>query len=466
MRHEVKNGLLSAIGIADAIHEKNHGAPCDRAAARTEEEIERWVGELQTTLTDTLNSVLSEAMARDLVHDTYTPRPELVDVIGLLRHVGLSRNHLRFETHPATLPHVLLDPQLLHCVHRNAISNACKYGEPDGEVLTRVLLRPLVVVVKAAAAALPPPQNPPHPPPPPDKDEDDSRPRFGAYELTLEVVNKPGPKHAELLQVTQQAAQAKVFSQGSRMHPVQAGTTSDPTVSVYSVSSGDGGWIMSKCARAMGGDCDIHFNSAGTTFTMRCPTKRPVKSLPTSVIRPISREEPAAATAKEASEEAFQFPKGCWGIAIDDSKIQRKILAKLLGFAGIADDRVSVVGGTADEIHDFGAMVARHCRAHPDDYHLVIVDENLDYELENGCRSTVSGSLAIAELRQTLIAEKLEGKLLAIVRSANDSSADVAFYRKRAHGSLAKIPLKREMVLKTLAPIWFDRFNSTPTQAP
>ena len=456
-RHEVKNGLLSGIGIVDAIGELRDE---EVAASAPESQplvlMKQCIDELAATLTTTLNSVLSETMARDLVHDTYAPVPELVDVLGLLelthRRRNQQSNQFRFETWPAPLPPVVLDPQLLHCLHRNATSNACKYGDPTGEIVTKLTLRKLE-------------NNEPTMVPTRD-DEDISQPKYAAYELTLEVVNKPGPKHAELLQVTQQAAQAKVFSQGSRMHPVQAGTTSDPTVSVYSVSSGDGGWIMSKCARAMGGDCDIHFNSAGTTFTMRCPTKRPVKSLPTSVIRPISREEPAAATAKEASEEAFQFPKGCWGIAIDDSKIQRKILAKLLGFAGIADDRVSVVGGTADEIHDFGAMVARHCRAHPDDYHLVIVDENLDYELENGCRSTVSGSLAIAELRQTLIAEKLEGKLLAIVRSANDSSADVAFYRKRAHGSLAKIPLKREMVLKTLAPIWFDRFNSTPTQAP
>ena len=102
-------------------------------------------------------------------------------------------------------------------------------------------------------------------------------------------------------------------------------------------------------------------------------------------------------------------------------------------------------------------------RAHPDDYHLVIVDENLDIQLDNGARVTVSGSLAIVELRRTLSAEHLEGKLLAIVRSANDSSADVAFYRDRAHGSLAKMPLKQDMVLKTLAPLWLDRFHPTHT---
>ena len=85
----------------------------------------------------------------------------------------------------------------------------------------------------------------------------------------------------------------------------------------------------------MGGHCEIQFNSAGTTFTMRCPTTRPLES-PWSAHRSLDDEAPAA-TAPEEREEAFEMPAGCWGICIDDSKIQHTLLAKLLGFAGITD---------------------------------------------------------------------------------------------------------------------------------
>ena len=364
-----------------------------------------------------------------------TPCPKLVDVFGLLKHiVGQRGNHFRFETWPATLLPVVLDPQLLHCVYRNAISNACKYGQLNGQVVTTLTLRPLTTKGDAHAAAA------------------DSDSRFAALELTLEVFNAPGPKHSMLLATSRQLVQDKVFAQGSRLHLDLMGTSTTGTVSsvstdrtVSSVSSGDGGWIMRKCARALGGNCDIDFGLAGTTFVMHCPTKRPLDLSPTSTIR----------------EEVFELPRGCWGIAIDDSKMQRKVLAKLLAFAGVADDRISVVGGSADEIRGFAAMVALHVRKHTEDFHLVIVDENLDIQ-QDGSRLVVSGSQTIVELRRMLSAEGLEGKLLAIVRSASDSSAEVAVFRGRAHGFIAKLPLRRDTVLRTLAPIWLDRFP-TPT---
>ena len=151
------------------------------------------------------------------------------------------------------------------------------------------------------------------------------------------------------------------------------------------------------------------------------------------------------------------------GIAIDDSKMQRKVLAKILAFTGIADERISVVGSTADDIRDFEAMVARHVREHPDDHHLVIVDEILDIQQECGGHLVVSGSQTIAALRRTLSAEDLEGKLLAIVRSASDSAVDVAVFRDRAHGFIEKSSLRRDKILETLAPIWLARFPRAPT---
>jgi len=40
--------------------------------------------------------------------------------------------------------------------------------------------------------------------------------------------------------------------------------------------------------------------------------------------------------------------------------------------------------------------------------------------------------------------------MIALVRSANDSSSDIAIYNKRAHGFLPKAPIKREKVINCL----------------
>jgi signal transduction histidine kinase len=265
-RHEVKNGLLSAIGLVDALQELS--APgtareADRApdaigaTARVSADdalgsLARCVGELQTTLTETLNSVLSETMARELVYDSYDPVPELVDVVALLKgHAtgigGAKGSRFKIETWPAEIPFLVLDPQLLHCIYRNAISNASKYGDPFGEVVTRLrLLRPDGTNASCAelhgAAAV-----------------------GSAFTLTLEVFNEPGPDHSRLLDASGDALHDRVFAQGQRLHPdlrcANAGAST--------VSSGDGGWIMRKCAKALGGDCKIEFNLDGTVSTRR-----------------------------------------------------------------------------------------------------------------------------------------------------------------------------------------------------
>jgi hypothetical protein len=71
-----------------------------------------------------------------------------------------------------------VDPHLLHCVHRNAISNACKYGGRGQEVLSRVS-------------------------------------HDGAI-LTLEVINAPDPRHPELTKLSPEEAAAAVFAAGTR----------------------------------------------------------------------------------------------------------------------------------------------------------------------------------------------------------------------------------------------------------
>jgi hypothetical protein len=71
-----------------------------------------------------------------------------------------------------------------------------------------------------------------------------------------------------------------------------------------------------------------------------------------SSINPHKNEE---VEEKEAVEDysTFRIPKNTHVIAIDDSKLQRKLLGKLLEFAGIPPDHRTVVGDGRDEIMGF-----------------------------------------------------------------------------------------------------------------
>jgi len=53
---------------------------------------------------------------------------------------------------------------------------------------------------------------------------------------------------------------------------------------------------------------------------------------------------------------------------------------------------------------------------------------------------------------------ELERRMLAVVRSANDSLSDISMYCERAHGFLPKQPIRREKINEILAPIWLKRF--------
>ena len=198
--------------------------------------------------------------------------------------------------------------------------------------------------------------------------------------------------------------------------------------------SGGAASIMQMCAEALGGNCDIRFDPTVTTFTFSCP------------IGYIDMGN-------------FCLPKGTWGIAIDDSKIQLKILDRFFGAAGIEKSRRVILGKTPEEIFGFSATVKRLLAENPDDKFLVIVDENLDI-IDGGTRhQTVSGSLCVEKILSELDTAS-EKRLLALVRSANDSSSDIETYKSRAHGFLLKEPMKREGVLHSIRPWWLSRFPS------
>ena len=153
----------------------------------------------------------------------------------------------------------------------------------------------------------------------------------------------------------------------------------------------------------------------------------------------------------------FCIPKNTVAIAIDDSKIQRKLLGKFFDFAGIPNDRYTVVGESRDEIMGFEDFVVSFIDQHNDDYIFLLVDENLDVVTDDSKQETVSGSLCVENIRKRLLREQ-KRRLFALIRSANDSSSDVAIYKSRAHGFLPKAPIKRGKVTETLAPLWLTRF--------
>jgi hypothetical protein len=155
-----------------------------------------------------------------------------------------------------------------------------------------------------------------------------------------------------------------------------------------------------------------------------------------------------------------------YAIAIDDSKIQRKLLKLFFESAGVRNDRIHIMGDTAEEINTFGDFATTFVDEHPDDVILMIVDENLDIqeELVGTKHESVSGSGAVAEMRRRLLPDQ-ERRVLALIRSANDSASDVSIYNSRAHGYLPKSPIKRNKVLEVLAPLWLARFPRFVPQA-
>lgn len=398
-RHEVKNGLLAAIGLCDNLKEYYH--------VDSDTKEQQVLLELDKTLHEILDTVLAEAMARDVIHEVYEHKHERVNIAQLIQNTSnnTAESIARFPivTEPSPLPDMELDPQLLKYIHRNATSNACKYGKRGGTVLTEIKW---------------------------DKEKG---------MLYMNVSNLPGTKHEEILKLGKLASKI-IFSPARRLTIHSASNTA-----TASHSSGDGAWVMHKCAKTLGGDCDIKFFEDKTIFTFYCPV---------TASNDIKSNNPN-------HHEEFKLPPNIYAIALDDSKIQRKILARYFAYAGIVEDRIRILGDTTKEIKCFVDWAYDFIVDHPDDYFLFIIDENLDVQEEQiaGTREdTVSGSLCVSKIRHKLLPDQ-ESRLLALIRSANDSSDDVAIYNSRAHGYLPKAPIKPANVIKEVASVWLARFS-------
>lgn len=429
-RHEVKNGLLAAMALCENVREsiRSGGKSSSRnsfstysaeslaniVSRRREREegskklsvSEKAISELENELQDILDSVLSEAMARDVIHECYAPKMERVDIRALLRsHCLDTEDRYQIVTYPSHLPVCISDPQLIKCIHRNAMRNAVTYGKPGGPVLTEVFYKP------------------------------------SERHLMLKITNLPGKDYEKILELGEKA-QTEVFAQGRRLH-----TSAHVNDDLAFHSSGDGAWIAQKCAKTLGGRCNIFFETDRTVFTFECPIA--------------TYEDSASINSVDLA--TFKLPANTFGIAIDDSGIQRKLLTKIFTLLDIQRDRQFVMGANAKEISQFNDIVIKLIQSNPCAYFLLIADENLDVTEDFVHHQTVSGSALIHRLRNDLGPE-LESRLLAVVRSANDSSTDTALYLSRSHGFFPKAPIKKDKVYEILAPLWIQRFPDFAVQ--
>jgi len=403
-RHEVKNGLLAAIEICGNIREQfsedfNSLQKDDKLPTITEQSLStriEHVSELDRTLHEVLDIVLAETMARDVIHEMYVPRMQRVDVNYILSHMrGFKASSKQFslKCSPSPMPILLTDQGLFKCIHGNAIRNAIKYGEKGGPIRTEATYNA----------------------------------ETGWFEM--HIINLPGPGHAQLVAMGDRASEL-VFSHSTRLHK-------DVDLGQNSHSAGDGAWIMHKCATILGGSVQINFEDDRTVFVFRAPCKV------------------YDAATKESNH--FHLPPGVWGIAIDDSKIQRKLLRRFFIHAGIQEHHQIILGQNSDEISTFVEFVVDFVQRHPNDLFFIIADENLELSDDMASHGTIFGSECIKRIRNTLQPDQ-EKRMLALVRSANDSQQDLEIYNTRAHGYMPKVPLQVMSVREMVAPLWTKRF--------
>ena len=202
--------------------------------------------------------------------------------------------------------------------------------------------------------------------------------------LSVDIINQPGDHHDKILDLGEQASK-DVFSSGQRLHTAFGTSMSNLDDLEVSFSSGDGAWIMRKCASILGGDVGITFNAERTIFNLTVPTKQ--------VIEPLSDDD---------SDQDWEIPPCTWGIIVEDSLVQRKLLNRLLSVLGIEKEKRIILGSTAEEVLEFNNIAKKLVESNRDNHFLIIADENLEI-VEDGTRSsTISGSLSIERLLREL----------------------------------------------------------------
>ena len=448
-RHEIKNGLLEAIGILDSFRETFNASSSNAIPTNSSPQQQQLLLEdLDSTLKEVLETVHENAMKHEVVYqENYGAKREAVDVPSLLKQhlkrrpscgtmpsIAEAHGTSRFPVFALeNFPQLLLDPRLVRAIHKNAICNANKYGKAEGTVETHLSYD------KASSI------------------------------FTMKVKNLPGYNHAALMRLTAAQTQS-VFEPHTQLALNQR---SDQFES-FTRRTGDGAWLMQKCAKSLGGRCSIQFDDSGTTMTFSCPAKtvpqwqatrdcRSADSSPTSTKKTKKDNTPRIRHHRLERDDSctagFKLPENTWAIAVEDSAIQRKLLGRFLQTeGGVSNDRCIILGQTAEEILDFIDTTKNLMKQHQPDHFLVIVDENLDIVEGGAVSKTISGSVLAQKLRESL---DDDSRLLSLVRSANDSDEETQLYQSRAHAFLSKGPLRTgKNLLDEIKPWWKRRFHS------
>eukprot|EP00804_Cyclotella_cryptica_P000589 CCRYP_009976-RA/>CCRYP_009976-RA protein AED:0.28 eAED:0.28 QI:429/1/1/1/1/1/3/820/1200 len=408
-RHEVKNGILAAIEICSNIREQisadfnklqTGGAQLSSSGSVFSDQsmssrVES-ITELDMTLHEVLDIVLAETMARDVIHGMYEPKLNRVDINHLLSHMrGFTGSSEQFS--------LISSPSPLPVIVSDQGLFKCIHGNAIRNALKYGKRGGKITTVATYSSDT------------------------GIFEM--KVINLPGPGHQKLVDLGSRASDL-VFSHGTRLHK-------DAKTTTKSLSAGDGAWIIRKCASILGGEVGISFEPEQTVFVFRAPVQ-------------------LYDTSSEAN--SFVIPSGVWGIAIDDSKIQRKLLRRFFVHAGIPEHHQIILGQNSEEISSFVEFTVDFVERHPDDLFFVIADENLELGEDSQVRhGTISGSKCIQQILRGLDPED-EKRVLALVRSANDSPTDLSLYLSRAHGYMPKVPLRVLSVKETVYPLWVKRF--------
>lgn len=274
-------------------------------------------------------------MIREVVYEGYVPRRETVDLAALLDgkraasgdNGSTGSNRFPLFSTPDPFPHLLLDPQLIRKIYQNAVSNACKYGKRGGDVKTFLTYD------------------------------------AGSHIFRMEVFNHPGYNHDALLHLGDNEMDG-VFQESTQLEVNQDMDTKEGRLA-SARSAGDGAWIMQKCAQCLGGDCEISYTPRGTTLTFECPAT-------------VSSDWKKTHSSSASVSEAFAIPPSTWAIAVEDSPMQQKLLARFLKQSDFPDERVRILGKKAEELYNFTDIIQNLMMDNPKDKFILIIDENLD----------------------------------------------------------------------------------------
>lgn len=134
MHQELKNSLLSALSLTETIQDHILKESQEGAAADKEQDTMTSVDELFRNLRHAHRHVVSSAISRDVLQGIYSVRVEPVQLETHLTQ-GLFVTQV-VATKPSPLPLLLVDPNLLTIVHRNAMTTIVKLGGNDNDTHT------------------------------------------------------------------------------------------------------------------------------------------------------------------------------------------------------------------------------------------------------------------------------------------------------------------------------------------